>query len=145
MNKVIVIASLSLAGCASGDWSNTDTAYELAYVAAVAADAWSTSKIQYNDGATERQPLTRAIIGERPSTADTWQYFASLAVVHYLVSRSLPETLRRWWQVSGTAYHGYLALDNCNQGLCGRPGPMPPPACASFEWRSDTNVWRCTE
>lgn len=142
MKRMIVIASVLLAGCASDPWSRTDTAYELAYVAAVTADAYSTSQIQYTPGVTERGPLTRAVIGERPSSSDTWQYFGSMALMHYLVSRSLPEGWRRWWQVSGTAYHGYMAVENCDSGFCSRPDPPP---CLTFEWRSDSGVWRCTE
>lgn len=134
---LLPLIALGLSGCASSDpWTRTDTAYELAYVAAAAADAYSTAQIQYSLDATEQQPLAREILGERPSTSDTWQYFATVSLSHYLISRALPEAWRRWWQVGGTAYHGYMAIDNCDQGICSRPEPPPPnfcPTCQPFK------------
>jgi hypothetical protein len=140
----IIIACLAalFSGCASDQWTRTDTIYELAYVASISADAYTTSQIQYTDGYSEQQPATRAILGAQPRTSDTWSYFATLGVSHYLISRALPERWRRWWQVGGTAYHGYMAYRNCENGLCSKPSQAP---CSHSVWTSDSDVWVCLD
>jgi len=115
----ILLTLLTLVGCAHEDpWTRKDTAYELAYVVAISADAYSTSQIQYHKNIIEKQPITHAILGNNPSTSGTWQYFASIALTHYLISRALPQKYRRWWQVGGATYHSYFILNNCNIELC---------------------------
>ncbi len=133
---IAICLVLLLSGCAHDDpWTRRDTVYELTYIIAVAADAYSTTQIQYNENLIERQPITRAVLGANPSTSSTWQYFTSMAITHYLISQALPQEYRRWWQIGGTTYHSYFAFKNCDFGICGRPEeqlePEPTfcPAC----------------
>lgn len=115
---------LVLSGCSSNDWSRSDTAWQITYTVAIAADAYTTTRIRHTPGVYESEPITRAVLGAQPGTAETWQYFGTLAVSHYLIARALPKRWRRYWQVGGTGYHTYHAARNCEAWLC---DPPPPP------------------
>ncbi len=127
--RTIMLLSILISGCASDPWTKTDTIFELVYVASIAADAYTTTEIQHHPDIKERQPVTRFILGDNPSTSETWQYFAVLGLSHYLIARSLPASWRRWWQVGGTSYHGYMVYRNCDTGLCGDPESPDQPFC----------------
>jgi hypothetical protein len=130
MAKIIIaLLAVLFSGCASDPWRKSDTVYELAYVASITADAYTTSRIQYHENTSEHQQITRSILGAHPSTSNTWQYFATLGISHYLIGRALTERYRRWWQVGGFAYHGAMAYGNCEQGLCSKPEEPPPIFC----------------
>ncbi len=126
MIKLLPLLAL-LVGCAHSDpWTRADTRWQMAHTLALAADAYTTTQIQYHPTIGEVDPITKKVLGQQPGTAETWQYFASKAIVDYLIAMSLPEEWRRWWQVGGIGMHGYYAVQNCEVGLCGnRPKKIP--------------------
>lgn len=114
----LVIAAALLSGCAHQDeWSSRDTALQLTVTGLMLADAVTTSRIQ-DHYAQEKGPVARQILGPQPSTSDTYQYFATIAVTSYLISRALPAKWRPYWQVWEIGVHGYAVKNNCDEGLC---------------------------
>ena len=112
---VVVLAS----GCAhQDDWSKRDTYMQLGVTAVLAADAYTTSKIQYAPTIYESGPLANKVLGRQPSTSDTYMYFGTLMITNYLISRALPAKWRPYWQGWEMSAHGYSVVNNCNLGLC---------------------------
>jgi hypothetical protein len=66
-------------------------------------DGIQTSKIQYYDDLQEVGPVAKHVLGPQPSTSSTWQYFATVALTHWLVARALPPKWRPYWQGIGIA------------------------------------------
>lgn len=115
---VLIISMEACAGCATDPWTVEDTKWQVAYMGALAADAYTTTRIQYHSDIQEVGPIAREILGPQPSTADTWQYAIGAGLAHYVVARALPRKWRRWWQVGNAGYHGYLAIGNCTKFAC---------------------------
>lgn len=119
MNKLIVLAILSvpLVGCAHQDeWTSRDTKFQIAVTIAMAADGYTTSKIQYTDGMEETGPA-KQFLGLQPSTPDTWMYMGTLMISSYLISRALPDGWRPYWQGAQIAGFGFAAVNNCEQDI----------------------------
>lgn len=132
ISALILIALLS-SGCAvNGEWTRQDTALEIAWQVVNAADAYSTANIRntpdwrqaegHPEGVLirleEHTPLTRSIIGARPEPSDTYQYFITTAISHWLISRSLPKKWRPWFQGGTTLISAEALKRNCDHGLC---------------------------
>lgn len=128
-----------LFGCASDDWTRRDTALELAFLTALAADAYTTTQIQYHPNLRESNPVVRSLLGSRPETDDTWQLAITSGVAHYLISRALPEKWRTYWQVGSTLAVSAVVIENCDAGLC------ETPPCIHFEFSTDVGEWRCVD
>ncbi len=126
---VLLTALAILAGCASSDpWTRDDTAWETIYAVSALADGYMTAKIQDHPNIIENGPIASRVLGRNPATSDTWMYFGSLIVSHYLISRMLPKDWRTAWQVFGIVKHG-LAVNKGNQvGLFAEPCTTPVPA-----------------
>jgi hypothetical protein len=117
--KGLLIILVFLTGCSHADsWRRSDTMLQLAVTGVMIADAVTTSRIQYHPPHYESGPVARQFLGRQPSTSDTYQYFGTVAVTSYLISRALPHRWRRYWQVWGIGVHGYAVGQNCNNGLC---------------------------
>ena len=115
----ILIALAMLSGCAHTDgWNREDTLYQLGVTAALAGDAYTTSRIQYMPSIKEGGPIAKHFLGLQPSTEDTVMYFTSVAIVNYFISRALPRKWRRRWQTWEISVHGYSIKNNCDLGLC---------------------------
>ena len=114
----ITATLLLVSGCASANWTVSDTQREVTWQVVNALDAATTAQIQYEPGVIEKQPLTRAILGDEPRTGDTVVYFGSLALSHYLISRCLPSRYRKWFQVGSIGYSSAMVINNCKWGLC---------------------------
>lgn len=113
---LLVLMCAALFGCAhSNEWTRTDTTMQLIVTAAYAADAYTTSKIQYNP-LMQEEGLARHVLGRQPSTSDTYMYFGTLMLSNYLISRALPARWRPLWQFTNFAAHGGAAIANCQQG-----------------------------
>lgn len=116
---VMLLKASALCGCASTDpWTREDTQWQLAYMTAIAADAYTTATIQHHDHIEEVGTIARPVLGAQPQTGETLVYFAAVAVAHYFIARRLPKKWRRWWQVGNAGYHGYLAIGNCTKFAC---------------------------
>ena len=115
---IVVFLLASCAGCAHQDsWTTQDTVLQSIYTATLVVDAIQTSEIQYHPDLEEGGVIARSVLGRNPSTSDTWQYFGSLAVTNYLVSRALPARWRPWWQGANIAHQTTLIFSNCAHGL----------------------------
>ena len=113
---LILLGPLLMQGCAhSNEWTKTDTHMQLIVTAAYAADAYTTSKIQY-DPLMQEEGLARHVLGRQPSTSDTYMYFGTLMLSNWLISRALPAQWRPFWQFTNFAAHGGAAIANCQQG-----------------------------
>ena len=113
MKRLALAASVValMSGCASDDWTRSDTAAELTWQALNVIDGYQTARFYKDPLAREGNPLSRLIISERPSEAEAWQLAAGYAISHYLISRSLPPKWRRWWQ-GGTLFEKSHAVYN---------------------------------
>lgn len=113
---IFVGMTAALFGCAHQDeWTKTDTYMQAVVTAAYAADAYTTSKIQYHPELREEGPAHFAL-GRQPSTSDTWMYFGTLAITNYFISRALPAKWRPFWQSVNIVAHGSAAFTNCQLG-----------------------------
>lgn len=127
---VVAVVLVSCTGCAvNGEWTTRDTVLEATYQVVNAMDAYSTSNIQHLPDVPvpgtnlvrrveEGSAFTRAIIGPRPSTTDTYLYFATVGLSHWLIARSLPPKWRPWFQGGTALYQGEAVTRNCRRGLC---------------------------
>lgn len=118
MRSLIILVVL-LSGCANTDpWRTRDTVGQVLVTTALIADAVTTTKIQYHDGIYEDGSVARRVLGSQPKTSDTYQYFGTLIISNYLISKALPEKWRPYWQYSNFIYHGVTVHNNCDLGLC---------------------------
>lgn len=119
MRTLIILTILLISGCAHNDpWTTRDTVMQVGVTVALAADAVTTSRIQYCETCYERGPVAKRFLGSQPSTSDTYLYFGTLAITNYFISRALPAKWRPYWQTWEMAVHGYAVINNCNIGLC---------------------------
>ena len=101
------------------DWTRFNTIAELSFQTVNAIDAFQTARIRGRHDLREGEPITRAIIGEKPSPGEVATYFGAMAVSHYLISRALPPKWRPWFQVVTVGYEGRTVWRNCYEhDLC---------------------------
>ena len=119
LKQIICITALVfLSGCASTDeWTRQDTWVQVGITAVIAADAYTTSKIQYHGG-QEANPVGRKLLGRQPGTKETYLYLSTWALTNYLISRALPEKARAYWQGVTFGGHSIAVMINCGEGLC---------------------------
>ena len=79
---------------------------------ALAGDAYTTAQIQYHPGIYEKNPVSRQVLGLQPSTSATYQYFGTLIITNWLITRMLPAKWRPWWQGGTMVMHGSAWLNN---------------------------------
>ena len=116
--SILLLLLTLMTGCAHSDpWTKQDTILQSIYTGTLMIDAIQTSEIQYRDDLVEGGPIARSVLGPNPSTSDTWQYFATVAISHYMISRALPEKWRPWWQGAGIASQTSVIFSNCAHGL----------------------------
>lgn len=109
---------LPLLGCAHQDeWTKQDTKFQIAVTIAMAADGYTTSKIQYTPKMSEQGRVAKAFLGPQPSTSDVWIYTGTLMISSYFISRSLPAKWRPFWQIYQIADHGTAAITNCQRDI----------------------------
>lgn len=112
-NILLVMIFWFLSGCAHGDpWTRQDTILQIGVTAAIACDAYTTTQIQYHEGVYENGPIAKHVLGPQPSTSDTYQFMATVALSNYLVSRALPAKWRPYWQGVNLAQHSYYCGNN---------------------------------
>ncbi len=131
---VIALVLLSLlGGCAHQDeWTSQDTWMQVGVYTLMAADAYSTTNIQYDPDQGEIGPIAHHALGRQPKTSDTWQYFVVMGTLHYVVARVLPEGYRTWYQGALIAGHTHWIVNNADQGLFSKyeaPPPIQEPQC----------------
>lgn len=133
MRALIIMSVIALSGCAAnGEWTRRDTIMEVTWQAVNVLDAVSTSRLEdtpdwhlvERDGVTyrrrleEHSPLTRAVIGPRPSSEDVYMWMTTVAISHWLIARALPPKWRPWYQGVSIAVSAEAFLGNCDNGLC---------------------------
>lgn len=114
MRLLAVLACLLMSGCAS-NWTRTDTALEVSFQAANLIDAWQTQAMRKHDNVEEGGMLAREVMGKEPEPKEVAMYFATRAIAHYLLSRTLPPRWRRYWQAGTTIYSTSVVVANCNE------------------------------
>jgi len=130
-SAALLAAVVVVSGCAHSDeWTRRDTALQLTYTGAVILDAVQTAEIQDHPDLYEAG-MARHFLGSQPSTRDTWLYFSSVAIGHYLIARALPAKWRPYWQGSTILLAVDTVIDNCDVGL----GPW-----CSYEPTRDTSL-----
>ena len=117
LKSCLVAAVVLLSGCAgTNEWSRQDTVLQSLVTASYAIDAIQTSEIQYHDDIHEAG-FASHFVGNQPSTADTWQYFATVAFTSYVISYYLPPKWRPYWQGAQLAVQTSVIISNCSIGL----------------------------
>ncbi len=115
----LLLCFLCLSGCASSsEWTRAATRWEIAFQVVNMADAYTTMQIRHTAGIEEKNWLTRELIGAFPVEQDVALLFAAYGIGHYLISRSLPERWRRYYQIGTMGYSIALVINNCQLGLC---------------------------
>ena len=118
MRFAILLAMFLMSACAHQDeWTSRDTKFQIAVTIAMAADGYTTSKIQYTPGIREEGRIAKQFLGSQPSTSDTWTYMGTLMISSYFISRALPERWRPYWQSIQIAGFGITAANNCRQDI----------------------------
>ena len=116
---IVIAILLLLSGCAHSDqWTRRDTVLQLAVNTVMLADALSTARIRETEYVSEVGPLAKQFLGAQPETDKVVQYFVTVAIASYLISRALPEKWRPYWQGWELAIHSYSVGRNCANGLC---------------------------
>ncbi len=119
MRAVLLIVVLSITGCVHQDeWTSRDTYLQLGVSAVIIADAVTTAQIQHYPGITERGLIAGPILGDNPSTTDTYLYFSTVLIGNYFITRALPTKWRPYWQSATIIEHSAATINNCNRGLC---------------------------
>lgn len=90
---------LGLTGCATDTWSRTDTLGELTVAAVLATDAYQTAQFR-NHPTQYESGWVAGICGSRPSSACSYEYFGTVALSHWVISKLMPGWMRPYWQVS---------------------------------------------
>ena len=131
--RTLIIMSVLLSGCAvNGEWTRQDTILEVSFQVVNAMDAVTTSRIHespdwhpveingvpYRRRLEESTALTRAVLGPRPSKSDTYMWFATLGLSHWIIARSLPPKWRPWYQGATIGLSSDAVIGNCDNGLC---------------------------
>ena len=83
---------LAASGCASLDMSRSETAWQTLH----AVDVAQTLNAARDPCYRESDPLTRAIIGEQPSTGEVVAWAVGSSVLHAVVSRKLERHAPKW-------------------------------------------------
>ena len=118
MRFAILLAMFLMSACAHQDeWTSRDTKFQIAVTIAMAADGYTTSKIQYTPGIREEGRIAKQFLGPQPSTSDVWIYMGTLMISSYFISRALPSEWRPFLQVFQTAAHTSVAIINCHQDI----------------------------
>lgn len=111
-----------MSGCASlqppADWTAADTRRQLAYSAALAADAITTGRIHDHPNLVEGSPIARMFLGKRPEPAETYVAAALLGLGHYWLSRRMKPERRKIFQYFAFGAHTLATRQNCDNGLC---------------------------
>ena len=119
------LAALTLAcltGCSTlaphDDWTRRDTALEITWQVANAADMHTTQRIHERHGLIEGNPAARQFLGANPDPRDVIVVGAMGGLSHYLITRLLPPKWRPWWQGGTIALSGHAVATNCDNDLC---------------------------
>ena len=115
MFRIFIIAALYMhvTGCAHSDpWTKQDTVLYAAYVGTLAYDAHTTAEIRNYPRIEEGGQIARQVLGPNPSSSDTYQYFATLAISNYLIARALPDKWRDVWLGANSVIHFDAAHGN---------------------------------
>ena len=115
---ILLCVVLVISGCSGGPLSRADTNRCWAITGLMAIDAYQTTKIQYEPDLVEVGPLARSVLGRNPSTAETYQYFTTLAISQCVITRLLPENFRPYYQGAVAIDHLVGIRNNCINGLC---------------------------
>lgn len=121
VSLAMAICAITLSSCATEEWSRADTAWQLAHLGVVIADAHMTSKIQNHPNIVEVGPVARHFLGANPEQPNTFIYFATVEIFHWGVARMLPSGWRRLWQVGGIYMHSEVVLSGYKIGLFDKP------------------------
>lgn len=113
----LLVAVLLLQGCATDEWSTQDKAMQAGYTAVMLYDMHQTTRIQYDPLLMEGGAIAHAVLGDQPKTSDVWQYAATLAASHWLITHFMPKKWRPYWQTSSLIIHGVAIDHNCAHGL----------------------------
>ncbi len=116
--RIFLILLFGLSGCASTQWTTTDSRLEWAFQVVNIADAYTTAQIQYDPTVEERAFPTKQLIGINPSGKEVAVLFATYSISHYLIARALPPKWRRYYQVGTIGASTAVVINNCQLGLC---------------------------
>jgi len=115
---LILLVLMLVQGCAHQDeWTSQDTKFQIAVTIAMAADGYTSSKIQYAPKIEEQGLIAKQFLGPQPSTSDVWMYTGTLMISSYFINRALPAKWRPFFQGFQTADHGLAAISNCQLDL----------------------------
>ena len=96
------------------DWSNADTARQLAYYLFHGADWGQTRYIARHPQFKETNP----ILGERPSIGKVNNYFLATGLAHALLMATLPPEARKWAQYGTIGIEaGQVRRNKINYGI----------------------------
>lgn len=113
MSRAIVLSALLLlSGCATDNWSRTDTIGELTVAATLAVDAYQTG--QFRNQGLEEMGWVRGICGARPTSACSYEYFGTVSLSHFLIARLMPAWLRPYWQGSAAVVETAAVIHNAS-------------------------------
>lgn len=123
MKRVLIFAALlAVTGCAHQDeWTRDDTAWQVIYTGVMAADVYAAAQIQHHPNIVETGLVAEAFMGANPSSSDALLYGVTLGFSNWLISRALPEGLRRYWQLGNIALHAVRVNEAAQLGLYGTP------------------------
>ena len=113
MRKAILIILL-IPAMAHAEWTQEDTHYQAAFVAAALADWGQTLCIANNP---DRFYETNFLLGRHPSSQKVNTYFPVAIALHTAVAVALPPKYRRTWQLVWIGIESSMVLNNASIGI----------------------------
>lgn len=98
----------------ASDWTQADTAREVAYLALHVADWGQTLYI--SDHPSEFKEYN-PVLGAHPSRGDVNAYFITTAILHPVISYVLPRPYREIWQYSTIVLQVGVTAHNASIGI----------------------------
>lgn len=93
INKILVVAFISISCYANESWSNKDKILEGVFVTSIVMDWDQTSQIH-----KENRHEINSILGPHPEQSTINTYFISSALLHIIIADQLYDKYRTAWQ-----------------------------------------------
>lgn len=100
--------------CFAGDWTETDTAYQVAYTALLAMDCAQT---RWGASHPSQFEEINPILGKHPSKGKINNVCVATGIGHFGISYVLPIGARRLWQSGGIIIEAFAVGNNKSVGV----------------------------
>jgi hypothetical protein len=105
---------LSTSFAHAAEWTQADTAREVAYQVVAAMD-WAQTRTTAKH--PEQWQELNVVLGKHPSVDRVNAYFAATGLAHYYISKALPADWRAGWEYLSIGFEGAVVAHNFHLGV----------------------------